>query len=301
MDPNDLPSPTVLVGIAIALAVVALALLVLWLLARSRVRTAERDRTAAERDRLEAELALGEVAGRLRIMRELHDVAAASVSALAAQAESVKYSTADPDATRRGLEQLAPAAQSALADLRRASSLARDGEAQAGSIAEPALSTLDELFDLMRESGLGVEVDQTGSPFELRDGAELAVYRVLQRGLDNALRHGGDGTTARVALRWSDNGLQVLIDDDGTRAAARREGLDPDRAAQQRPYSQEDDLAALTRVASGRGLTEMRERTENFGGVFTTHEVPGVGFSVSAIFPALAHHNGIHGVKLSGE
>ena len=42
----------------------------------------------------------------------------------------------------------------------------------------------------------------------------------------------------------------------------------------------------------------MRERTELFGGVFTARTVPGVGFSVSAIFPALRYHNGVHGVKL---
>ena len=42
----------------------------------------------------------------------------------------------------------------------------------------------------------------------------------------------------------------------------------------------------------------MRERTELFGGVFTVTTVAGVGFSVSAIFPALRYHNGVHGVKL---
>jgi hypothetical protein len=45
-------------------------------------------------------------------------------------------------------------------------------------------------------------------------------------------------------------------------------------------------------------MTEMRERTELFGGVFNAYTVPGVGFSISAIFPALRYHNGVHGVKL---
>ena len=55
---------------------------------------------------------------------------------------------------------------------------------------------------------------------------------------------------------------------------------------------------ALTQAPVGRGITEMRERTELFGGVFTATTVPGVGFSISAIFPSLKYHNGVHGVKL---
>ena len=42
----------------------------------------------------------------------------------------------------------------------------------------------------------------------------------------------------------------------------------------------------------------MRERTELFGGVFEAHLVPGVGFTVQAVFPALRYHNGVHGVRL---
>lgn len=293
------PTAMAVVVAAAVPGLVALVLLILWLLARRRARVAQADRTAAERDRLDLEITLGEQAGRLRIIGELHEIAAASVSSLARQAATVRYSTADPEATARAVDQLAADARAALADLRRVSGLVRDGGgAGAAPAPEPELATLDELFGLLRESGLVVEVAQTGAPLTLREGAELAVYRILQQALDNSLVHGGPGTTARVTLRWTEDGLHVLVDDDGTRAAARRAGLDPDQAAQARVYSQEDDLAALTSTPRGRGLSEMRERAEMFGGVLTVQEVPGVGFSVSAILPALAHHNGVHGVKL---
>jgi hypothetical protein len=42
----------------------------------------------------------------------------------------------------------------------------------------------------------------------------------------------------------------------------------------------------------------MRERAELFGGILSARTVPGVGFSVSAVFPALRYHNGVHGVNL---
>ena len=54
----------------------------------------------------------------------------------------------------------------------------------------------------------------------------------------------------------------------------------------------EDDLAALTGVISGAGITEMRERTELFGGVFTATVLPAVGFSISASFPSLRYLGG---------
>lgn len=64
-------------------------------------------------------------------------------------------------------------------------------------------------------------------------------------------------------------------------------------------YTIEDDTAALVEILSGRGMKEMQTRIEAFGGVFSVHRVPGVGFSVSAAFPTLKFHNGIHGVNIS--
>jgi hypothetical protein len=42
----------------------------------------------------------------------------------------------------------------------------------------------------------------------------------------------------------------------------------------------------------------MRERAALFGGMLNAYSVPGVGFSISAVFPALKYHNGVHGVNL---
>ncbi len=97
----------------------------------------------------------------------------------------------------------------------------------------------------------------------------------------------------KVGMAWSPQGLHVRIDDDGTRA--RKRFMAPEDAA----YTIEDDHAALVEILSGRGMKEMRTRTETFGGVFSAHRVPGVGFSVSVAFPTLKFHNGIHGVNLN--
>jgi signal transduction histidine kinase len=286
------------VGIAVGVLIVAVVVfLVLWLRARSAARIAVADRVELERDRIDLELSLAEQTSRLRIIRELHELAVHSVSVIISQADGARYAaTADPDVATRSAAAIAEAARSTLADLRRVMTVVRAGEADAAP--QPSLSSARELFKVMRDAGLEVDFQESGTRLDLKQGAELAVYRILQEALSNALTHGGAGTSARVTFKWTDQGLEVLVDDDGIRAGAVRNGLDPNLQAQQRSYSQEDDLAALTQAPVGRGITEMRERTELFGGVLTATTVPGVGFSISAIFPALKYHNGVHGVKL---
>jgi signal transduction histidine kinase len=287
----------VLVAVAALLLVAAVLFLVLWRRARRAGRGASADRVELERDLIELELSLAEQTSRLRIIRELHELAVHSVSVIISQADGARYAaTADPGVATRSAAAIAEAARATLADLRRVMNVVRAGEADAAP--QPSLSSARELFRVMRDAGLEVEFLETGTRLDLKQGAELAIYRILQEALGNALAHGGPGTNARVTFKWAEQGLEVLVDDDGIRAEAIRNGLDPNVEAQQRDYSAEDDLAALTQTPSGRGITEMRERTELFGGVFTVNTVPGVGFSVSAIFPALQYHNGIHGVKL---
>jgi signal transduction histidine kinase len=125
----------------------------------------------------------------------------------------------------------------------------------------------------------------------------LAIYRILQQSLENSLTHGGPRTRVLVRFSWHPTGLEVIVDDDGARSAARREGLDPDDVARQRGASPDDELAALTQPAIGRGITEMRERAELYGGLFNATVHPGVGFTVTAIFPARHEQNGTDGVK----
>jgi signal transduction histidine kinase len=288
----------ILAAVAGGLLVIALALLVLWLTARRAARRTEFDRTAAERERLELELTLAEQTSRLRIVRELHELVVHSISVIISNADGARYAAAqDPGVAARSASVIADTARNTLADLRRVMALSREGEAAAGP--QPRLATVRDLFKVMRDGGLAVEFRELGERIALKQGAELAIYRILQEALANALAHGGGGTSAIVTFNWNDEGLEVVVADDGDRAAARRDGLDPDEVARHRVTSQDDDLAALTHSPMGRGLTEMRERAELYGGMLTTVVVPGVGFTVTAIFPR--GHNGIEGVRLGAE
>ncbi len=277
------------------LVLLALVLLVAWLRARSRARRSSFDRAAAERQRLELELSLAEQTGRLRIVRELHEVSVHALSVIISQADGARYAgTVDPSAAVRSTEIIAESARATLADLRRIMAVVREGEASAAP--HPKLASTRELFAVMRDSGLDVVFEESGEPFDLRHGAELAIYRILQEALANTLSYGGPGTEARVTFTWGDEGLHVRVDDDGIRASARRDGLDPNDSSAV-AYTIDDDLAALTVEPTGRGISEMRSRAELYGGILSASTVPGVGFSLSAVFPALRYDTGPTGAK----
>ncbi|WP_240632452.1 sensor histidine kinase [Cryobacterium sp. LW097] len=280
------------------LAVLTLAVVILWLLAVAQQRRSRFARSAAERVRIDLELSLAEQHGRLAIIRELQDIAVLSLARLITRAEGARYTAeSDPSTAVRAATALVEDGRVALADLRRVLTIAREGEAIATSA--PGLQSARSLFGVMRDAGLAVAFTESGDRFPLKPGAELAIYRILQSALANALKHGGPGTEARVSFTWTQDGLQLLIDDDGIRAAAKRESASPSDFAAKTAYTIDDDLKALSESVSGAGITQMRERAQLFGGIFNAGTVPGVGFSVSAVFPSLRFHNGVHGVNLT--
>jgi signal transduction histidine kinase len=94
----------------------------------------------------------------------------------------------------------------------------------------------------------------------LPQGAELAVYRVVQEALTNAIKHAG-GATTRVTLTWSTDALELSIADDG------------------------DGGASPELAGAGHGLIGMRERIRVHGGELGAGPRPGGGFQVSARLP----------------
>jgi signal transduction histidine kinase len=293
-------SMTVVIALAAAagvLLVVALVLLVAWVVARrGRLREASR-RIRLERERIDLELSLAEQTGRLRIIRELHDFAIHDMTAIIKQADGAGFAgDTDPTVAVRAVSSIGELAATTLANLRRVMTVVREGEAE--TEVQPRLESFRALFTVMGEAGLRISFTETGERFDLQPGADLALYRILEESLGNALKHGGAGTQVTVLFTWKDEGFQLRVDDDGVRNELRRSGRNPNDASQHRPGEIDADLFALTGVIGGAGITEMRERTELFGGVFTSTLNAGVGFSVAASFPSLRYHNGVHGVNL---
>lgn len=74
---------------------------------------------------------------------------------------------------------------------------------------QPGLDDLDTLLASMRDSGLTLEVREFGERGRLTEARELALYRIVQESLTNALRH-GDGV-ATLELEWGDPGVDLLV------------------------------------------------------------------------------------------
>lgn len=278
--------------VAAVLGVCAIVVGILWMLSRRRVRNLVREQAGNDRRRVELELANAEQAAKLQLIRELHEVTVTDLVTLVGHAEGAKYTAkADPGAVARSAATIEDAAGAILEDVRRLLTLVR--EAEAAGVTAPGLGSIDELYDVMSEAGLDIRVLETGTPFPLKAGPQLAVHRILHESLQNALVHGGPGTKVTVAFTWTGDSLSLTVEDDGVLAAQRREGKDA-------AYTPADDLNALTGVTEGRGLTEMRERVAVYDGVFSAVPVPGLGFTVSVAFPRIRYNNGIHSVNLTG-
>jgi len=269
----------------------AIALGILWWRAHSVMKKRVDGRLKSENQRIDAELRLAEMADRMRLITDVHDSAAVSINQVIAQAEGAKFAAdANPEVVTRAAAQIADTARKVLNDLRRVVNAGRAGVAEVA--AGPSIATMQELFTSIEESGLVVRYEESGQSFSLGSSAEIALFRIVQESLNNVRRHGGPGTTVKVSMSWSANGLQLRIEDDGTRVKNQlREQL-----GEETGYSIADDQKALTEILNGRGMRDMKARAETFGGVFSAHRVPGIGFTVSASFPTLRFHNGIHGV-----
>lgn len=103
--------------------------------------------------------------------------------------------------------------------------------------------------------------------------AALAVFRLAQEGLSNAVRH-GRATRVDIALAGLDGGARRLtLTDDG-------QGFDPSAAPG--PDSGGPESSARSHF----GLVGMRERVEALGGTLALTSAPGAGTRVEATLPA---------------
>ncbi|MEV0121351.1 sensor histidine kinase [Streptomyces sp. NPDC050703] len=226
-----------------------------------------------ERER-EAQSKVAVAAERARIARELHDVVAHNVSVMVVQADGAAYVLdAAPDQAKKALETISGTGRQALAEMRRLLGVLRTGEPEEGSeyVPQPDVEQLDELIEQVRTSGLPVDYKVEGTPRPLPSGVELTAYRIVQEALTNTRKHGGENAGASVRLVYFDDGLGLLVEDDGKGA----------------PHELYEDGGADGR---GHGLIGMRERVGMVGGTLDAGPRPGGGFRISALLPLKSAH-----------
>ena len=122
-----------------------------------------------------------------------------------------------------------------------------------------ALTWLVERYS--SEGGVRVDLEYEGPESRLSQEVETTVYRMVQEGLTNVVRH-SSATEAAVAVSSQDHTLRILVEDQGV-------GFD----------------LSSTHAGTSVGIASIRERVESLGGRFSLESTPGKGTRLVADLP----------------
>ncbi|MFE6966133.1 histidine kinase [Agromyces sp. NPDC057679] len=229
------------------LFVASIAVLVLAWTAGLLVRAVRDNREVARREEVanrERELAQYRYVveqERNRIARDMHDVVAHSLAVVIAQADGARFAARTrPESAVDALGTIAGVARGALGDVRLLLAELRHHESASP---QPVLDDLGALLEQVRAAGLDVRFSESGSRPELGTGHQIAVYRIVQEGLTNALRHGDTTKPVVLELDWDQAGVELRL-----------------------VNSQRPDAAATDSHAFRHGIPGMRERAQLTGG-----------------------------------
>ncbi|MFI9771377.1 sensor histidine kinase [Streptomyces sp. NPDC052415] len=239
-----------------------------WIV-RNHRDAAEAARLHAEQTALLAEMdrAQAVTAERARMARELHDMVANHLSAIAIHSTAA-LSLDDPKTSQDALAVIRENSVEGLAEMRRLIGILRDSSGDLEPAAAPTLDGLTALVEGARSNGLDVTLGAAHG--RLPAPVELAAYRIVQESLTNALKHASPGRVT-VTLAQRDGVLDIRVTS---------------------PHGDRDGPRA---PGSGAGLVGMRERAALLGGSFEAapEDSPdGRIWAVHAMLPATDHPQG---------
>lgn len=196
---------------------------------------------------------------RARLARELHDAMSQTLFSLQLTAATAAGTVeADPGAARAHLEQVQELARAVQTELRSVIVDLAPPDLEADGLAE-TLRKHVLLLDRLHDVAVTLEVEGED---DLHERTELALLRIGQEALHNALRHAAAASVSvRLAVGAHDAVLEVR--DDGV-------GFDP---------------GAPSVRARRLGLASMRHRARAAGGRLTVESQPGSGTVVQARVP----------------
>ena len=220
--------------------------------------------TSAHRDTAAAAARHAQDMERARLARELHDVVAHQLSAIAVQAGAARLAAAgDPQAAVAAIAAIEGQARDGLTELNQLVRELRPAtDTGPDTPPQPRLGDIPGLIKRAAEAGMRAELRVDGQPRPLPPAVELAGYRVVQEGLTNAIRYAA-GAAATVRLAYRDDGIMVEVTDDGPGAAT----------------------AAAAIRGGGAGLAGLRERARLLGGQLEAGSAAERGFAVRAFLP----------------
>ena len=170
---------------------------------------------------------------------------------------SAATASRDPERAADAMRHVADAGRDALGEMRRMLGvLTGPAEAAAERSPQPDVAAIPALVDGFREAGLPVRLTTSG-PAITEPTLQLTVYRLVQEGLTNALRHASAAQRVDVLVERRDDEISVTVEDDATHAAPQMTG-------------------------AGRGLAGLRERVALYGGTVEAEPPPARGWRLHA-------------------
>ncbi len=212
-------------------------------------------------DRRRQRLAATE-AERQRWARELHDDTLQSMSALRIGLSAAARS-AQPDALKAAVGQAVEHLEEGIANLRALITDLRPAalDELGAQAAIEALVERAARHGLSIDSSIELAYDQNSPSTRHAPELEVALYRIVQEALSNAIKH-GQAKRAVVEIHEDGQAVRLSVRDDG-------QGFDPEAQT------------------SGFGLLGMSERVELLEGTLSISSSPGSGTTVQASFPVL--------------
>ena len=195
---------------------------------------------------------------RVGLARELHDIVAHHVSAIAVQAQAGRAMARQrPEAGLEALAAIEGEASRTLAEMRAMVRVLRDG-APTEYAPQPGVADLASLA--RRDPVPVVDVEVPDDLDELPLQVDAAVYRLAQEALTNALRHARNASRVEIRVIRGRGTLRLRVIDDGQ--------IDPARS-----------------TSHGFGLLGMTERAQLLGGTLRAGPAPEGGWTVDAELP----------------
>jgi signal transduction histidine kinase len=252
--PWEFAAMSVVIGLAVALAIGPWVSTVLeQSIARARL-VAELAETRSEL--AEVSRQAGVLAERERLARDLHDTLAQGENSVLLLVRAARAAlTRDPGDCARHLAMVEQTASENLSEIRALvgglSPVALDGVSLPAAVRRLAERVAAEL-------GITVRVDVAGPHRDLPASIEVPLFRAAQEALANVRKHAGAGQV-RVCLDYRPDQVSLRVVDDGR-------GFRPD-------------------TPGGFGLTGLRTRVTEAGGVVSVDTEPGAGVTLTATLP----------------
>ena len=196
---------------------------------------------------------LAEIRERNRIAREIHDTMGHTLTGIIAGIDAcIALAEGSPEILKAQLRLVSEVSRKGVADIRASVSSLRPDTLERLNLNQ-ALSNLIE--NTRKVTGIEVEYHCNEEELKLDEDEENAIYRIIQEGITNAIRH-GMATKIKVLIEKRQAEIYLKISDNGIGCAEIKEGF---------------------------GIRHMKERVEMLNG--TVSFVNNEGFEVEALVP----------------